>query len=284
MGAHTLNMRSSRNFWSPWWAQIVAGLFVVLLAVAPWLWLWLGQRDESLLPAPDSDAAGLIIVFSLVALLGGWFARIIGRRATSFAILTDVGMMLSLLGLAAHWILGGEPNFLQGGASPETQRELWVFGTLLVISQILYFVIAKLRLSVVALLVAVLAFSVGQWMQMVATYTPADPNIYSSLTYAGPLLLGFVLGFLGFLRAWHLVLWIIALAIQWIMPAVISAVVTILENPEGSWGASLSRFGELTVAAVRQSDWIIPALVTLATAMLVSVILLIVRKVRRRSY
>ncbi|WP_404287034.1 hypothetical protein [Glutamicibacter arilaitensis] len=284
MGAHVLNMRSSRKFWSPWWAQIVAGLFVVLLAVAPWIWLWLGQRGEPLLPTPDSDAAGLIVVLSLVALLGGWFARVVGRGATGFAIRTDVGIMLSLLGLATQWILGADPGFLQGSSSPESQRELWIFGTLLVISQVLYFVLAKLRLSVVALLVALLAFSAGQWLQMVATYTPADPKIYSSLIYAGPLLLGIVLGFLGFLRAWHLVLWLFALAIQWIMPSVISAVVTILENPAGSWGNSVSKFGELTAASAVQTDWIIPALVTLATAMLVSVILLIVRKFRRRSY
>jgi hypothetical protein len=67
------------------------------------------------------------------------------------------------------------------------------------------------------------------------------------------------------------------------MPAVISAVVALLENPAGSVGASLVKFGELSQDAIGQTDWLIPSLVTLAVAMLVSVTLLIVRKAKRRS-
>lgn len=277
-------MRSSRQFWSPWWAQIIAGLFIVLLAVGPWLWLWLGQREQPMLPTSMSDAAGLIIIFASIALLGGWFTRVIGRHGTSFAILTDIGVLLALVGLVFQWIWGDAPEIFQGKISDGLQTQLWALGTAFVISQVLYFLIAKLRLSIVALLVAALVFSVGRWLQMVATYTPLEPEIYSSLTYAGALVLGLVLGFLGFLQIWHLVVWVIALAIQWIMPAVISAVVTLLENPVGSVGGSLAQFGELTQGSIGQTDWLIPSLVTLAVAMLVSVILLIVRKAKRRSY
>lgn len=277
-------MRKSRQFWSPWWAQIIAGLFIVLLAVGPWLWLWLGQREQPMLPTSKSDAAGLMIIFAIIALVGGWFTRVIGRRGTGFAILTDVGVLLALVGLVFQWIWGDAPEIFQGKPSDELQTQLWALGTVFVISQVLYFLIAKLRLSIVALLVAALVFNVGQWLQMVATYTPLEPEIYSSLVYVGALLLGLVLGFLGFLQIWHLVVWVISLAIQWVMPAVISAVVTLLENPVGTVGGSLTKFGELSRDGIGQSDWLIPSLVTLAVAMLVSVILLIVRKSKRRSY
>ncbi|PRB68071.1 hypothetical protein [Arthrobacter sp. MYb213] len=276
-------MRSSRQFWSPWWAQIIAGLFIVMLAVGPWLWLWLGQREQAMLPTSKNDAAGLIIIFAIIALLGGWFTRVMGRRSTSFAILTDIGVLLALVGLVFQWIWGDAPEIFQGKVSDPLQAQLWALGVVFVISQVLYFLIAKLRLSIVALLVAALVFNVGQWLQMVATYTPLEPEIYSSLIYGGALILGLVLGFLGFLQIWHLVVWVIALAIQWVMPAVISAVVTLLENPVGSVGGSLAKFGELSQDAIGQTDWLIPSLVTLAVAMLVSVTLLIVRKAKRRT-
>ncbi|MGO3256525.1 hypothetical protein [Glutamicibacter ardleyensis] len=276
-------MRNSRQFWSPWWAQIIAGLFIALLAVGPWLWLWLGQREQPILPTSKNDAAGLMIIFALITLLGGWFTRVIGRRSTSFAILTDIGVLLALVGLVFQWIWGDAPEIFQGKISGELQVQLWVLGIIFIISQVLYFLIAKLQLSIVALLVAALVFNVGQWMQMVATYTPLEPEIYSSLIYVGALILGLVLGFLGFLQIWHLVVWVIALAIQWVMPAVISAVVTLLENPVGSVGGSLAKFGELSQDAIGRTDWLIPSLVTLAVAMLASVILLIIRKAKRRS-
>ena len=276
-------MRNSRQFWSPWWAQIIAGLFIVLLAVGPWLWLWLGQREQPILPTSKNDAAGLMIIFALITLLGGWFTRVIGRRSTSFAILTDIGVLLALVGLVFQWIWGDAPEIFQGKISGELQLQLWVLGIVFATSQVLYFLIAKLQLSIVALLVAALVFNVGQWMQMVATYTPLEPEIYSSLIYVGALILGLVLGFLGFLQIWHLVVWVIALAIQWVMPAVISAVVTLLENPVGSVGGSLAKFGELSQDAIGRTDWLIPSLVTLAVAMLASVILLIIRKAKRRS-
>ncbi|HAY43467.1 MAG TPA: hypothetical protein DCY59_07915 [Micrococcaceae bacterium] len=276
-------MRNSRQFWSPWWAQIIAGLFIVLLAVSPWLWLWLGQREQPMLPTSTSDAAGLMIIFALITLLGGWFTRVIGRRSTSFAILTDIGVLLALVGLVFQWIWDDAPEIFQGKISGELQVQLWALGIIFIISQVLYFLIAKLQLSIVALLVSALVFNVGQWLQMVATYTPLEPEIYSSLIYAGALILGLVLGFLGFLQIWHLVVWVIALAIQWVMPAVISAIVTLLENPVGSIGGSLAKFGELSQDAIGQTDWLIPSLVTLAVAMLTSVILLIIRKAKRRS-
>ena len=276
-------MRNSRQFWSPWWAQIIAGLFIVMLAVGPWLWLWLGQREQAMLPTSKNDAEGLIIVFAIIALLGGWFTRVMGRRSTSFAILTDIGVLLALVGFVFQWIWGDAPEIFQGKVSDPLQAQLWALGVVFVISQVLYFLIAKLRLSIVALLVAALVFNVGQWLQMVATYTPLEPEIYSSLIYGGALILGLVLGFLGFLQIWHLVVWVIALAIQWVMPAVISAVVMLLENPVGSVGGSLAKFGELSQGAIGQTDWLIPSLVTLAVAMLVSVTLLIVRKAKRRS-
>ncbi|HJX78852.1 hypothetical protein [Glutamicibacter sp.] len=276
-------MRNSRQFWRPWWAQIIAGLIIVLLAVGPWLWLWLGQREQTMLPTSKSDAAGLIIIFAIIALLGGWFTRVMGRRSTSFAILTDIGVLLALVGLVFQWIWGDAPEIFQGKVSDQLQAQFWALGVVFVVSQVLYFLIAKLQLSIVALLVAALVLNVGQWLQMVATYTPLEPEIYSSLIYVGALILGLVLGFLGFLQIWHLVVWVISLVIQWVMPAVISAVVALLENPAGSVGASLVKFGELSQDAIGQTDWLIPSLVTLAVAMLVSVTLLIVRKAKRRS-
>lgn len=248
------------------------------------MWLWLGQREQPLLPVATSDATGLVIIFAIISLLGGWFARVLGRRGTSFAILTDVGILIALIGLAFQWIWDDSPEIFQGTLSPALQFQLWVFGTVFVLSQVLYFLIAKLRLSVVALLVSGLVFSIGQWLQMTATYTPLEPEVYSSLVYAGALVLGLVLGVLGFLQIWHLLVWVIALAIQWVMPPVISALAIVLENPADSATGSFGKFGQLSAKAFGQTDWLIPTLVTLAVAMLTSVILLIVHKLKRRSY
>lgn len=276
-------MKSVRNFWQPWWAQLIAGLLVVLISMLPWLWAWLGKSESSLLPSVSHDASGLLIVFLTSSLLGGWFARVIGLGATGFSVLIDVGISLGFLGLAAQTALSREPKFFSSGPSKELATELWVLLVIFICTQVLYLLITKLSLSVVAMLVAAFGFSVGLWLQALLTYTPLDVKIHSSLTYAGPLVLGLVLGFLGFLRWWYLVVWALSLAIQWVAPALLMALATVLQSPAKTFGKSLDVLGDSTVANMAAMDWKIPLLVTLATAMLTSVVLLIVRKATGRS-
>jgi len=270
---------SMRRVWQNWWMQLVGGILVAAIAVLPWLWI--GEKDRSILPLAKDDALGLIVVFTLTALLGSWCVRRLGRGRTSFAVLTAVGMFLGMLALGAQGIQATNPDAFTGHLTKATVHQLWVFGSLLVLSQAWYFLSAKLRLPVATLFYAGLTVSLGYWLQIVASLVAGAQSYYIYLGYAGALVLGLILGFVGFLRASNLIFWVLALAIQWVMPAVVDSAARAIQSQTG-FAKGLQSFGRSFNASVLETEWQTPLVISLATAMLTSVILLIVRKVRRR--
>lgn len=268
-----------RRIWHNWWMQLVAGLLITAIVVLPWLWI--GEEDRSILPHASDDAQGLLVVFSVITLWGSWFARRIGYGRTAFTVVTAVGMILGLLGLGFQGLLAVEPGLLGGKLSSASIRHLWVFGGLLLISQAWYFLATKLRLPVAVLFYATLTVGVSYWLQIIASLVAGAQSYYVYLWYAGPLLLGLILGFVGFLRIMNLLMWVFALAIQWVMPAVVESTARVIESKATGWDSIVPFWKEFT-GSVLDVPWQTPLLVSLATAMLTSVVLLIVRKVRRR--
>lgn len=272
-------MGSMSRIWHNWWMQLVAGLLITAIVVLPWLWI--GEEDRSILPHASDDAQGLLVVFSVITLWGSWFARRIGYGRTAFTVVTAVGMILGLLGLGFQGLLAFEPGLLGGELSSASIRHLWVFGGLLLISQAWYFLATKLRLPIAVLFYATLTVGVSYWLQIIASLVAGAQSYYVYLWYAGPLLLGLILGFVGFLRIMNLLMWVFALAIQWVMPAVVESTARVIESKATGWDSIGSFWKEFT-GSVLDVPWQTPLLVSLATAMLTSVVLLIVRKVRRR--
>ncbi|WP_334121493.1 hypothetical protein [Glutamicibacter sp.] len=272
-------MGSMRRVWQNWWMQIAGGVLIAAIVVMPWLWI--GEEDHSILPLGSNDALGLIVVFALTSLLGSWLVRRIGRGRTGFAVVNAVGLFLGMLALGAQGILATDPDAFSGNLSPTTTRQLWVFGGLLVIGQAWYFLSSKLPLPVATLFYATLTVSVSYWLQIVASLIAGAQSYYIYLWYTGPVVLGLILGFVGFLRAINLIFWVLALAIQWVMPAVIESSARMIQSEKTS-GHALSEFGKEFASSLGEVDWQTPLIISLATAMLTSVIIVIVRKVRHR--
>ncbi|MGP9529284.1 hypothetical protein [Glutamicibacter sp. AOP5-A2-18] len=272
-------MGSMRRVWQNWWMQLVGGILMAAIAVLPWLWI--GENDRAILPVASDDALGLIIVFALTALLGSWCVRRIGRGRTGFAVVTAVGMFLGMLALGAQGIQATNPAAFSGDLSKASVHQLWVFGSLLVISQAWYFLSAKLRLPVAALFYAMLTVSLGYWLQIVASLIAGAQSYAIYLGYAGALVLGLILGFVGFLRASNLIFWVLSLATQWVMPAVVDSAARVIQSEVG-FAKGLRAFGKNFSATVLEVPWQTPLIISLATAMLTSVIIVIVRKARRR--
>lgn len=268
-----------RRIWHNWWMQLVAGLLITAIVVLPWLWI--GEEDRSILPHASDDAQGLLVVFSVITLWGSWFARSIGYGRTAFTVVASVGMILGLLGLGFQGLHALEPGLLGGELSAASIRHLWVFGGLLLISQAWYFLATKLRLPIAVLFYATLTVGVSYWLQIIASLVAGAQSYYVYLWYAGPLILGLILGFVGFLRIMNLLMWVLALAIQWAMPAVVESTARVIESKATGWDA-IGSFWKEFAGSVLDVPWQTPLLVSLATAMLTSVVLLIVRKVRRR--
>lgn len=273
-------MRATAPVWSNWWMQLVAGLLTVAVVVAPWLWI--GYGDSSIFPYAADDALGILVVFALVTMVTGYLARHYGQGRTGFVILLDLGAVLGMLALVIQGVLAFEPRLFHGQISEASIRHLWVLLGVFVVSQVLYFLMSKLSLISAVPLIAVLTFSLSYWLQTVASLISWAQPYVSYLWYAGPLLLGLVLGFLGFLRAANLLIWILALAIQWVMPSVFEGVATVVESGVGSLGKFLSALGTEIANGALQLSGQTSTLVTLATAMLASMIVLIVRKAKRR--
>ncbi|RWZ85034.1 hypothetical protein [Glutamicibacter sp. HZAU] len=268
-----------RRIWHNWWMQLVAGLLITAIVVLPWLWI--GEEDRSILPHASDDAQGLLVVFSVITLWGSWFARSFGYGRTAFTVVASVGMILGLLGLGFQGLHALEPGLLGGELSAASIRHLWVFGGLLLISQAWYFLATKLRLPIAVLFYATLTVGVSYWLQIIASLFAGAQSYYVYLWYAGPLILGLILGFVGFLRIMNLLMWVLALAIQWAMPAVVESTARVIESKATGWDA-IGSFWKEFAGSVLDVPWQTPLLVSLATAMLTSVVLLIVRKVRRR--
>lgn len=268
-----------KRVWQNWWMQLVGGILMAAVAVLPWLWI--GEKDRSILPLASDDALGLIVVFALTALLGSWCVRRLGRGRTGFAVVTATGMFLGMVSLGAQGIYATNPTAFSGDLSQATVHQLWVFGSLLVLSQACFFLSAKLSLPVASLFYAILSVSLGYWLQIVASLISGAQSYYIYLGYAPALVLGLILGFVGFLRVSNLLFWVLSLAIAWVMPAVVDSAARAIQSESG-FIQGLQRFGKNFNATVLETPWQTPLVIALATAMLTSVILLIVRKIRHR--
>lgn len=270
-------LRSTARIWQNWWMLLVAGLLIMCLTVLPWLWV---GDDKAIFPHASTDALGILIVFAVATLWCGYFVRRIGKRRTSFAVVADVGLVLAVLGFTAQALYAMNPKIFAGQISSASIGHLWAVGLVFVASQVMYFLIAKLPLAPVAPIAAILTTGISLWIQVTASLISGAQSYIEYLSYAGPLVLGLVLGHLGFLKVSHLLIWVLSLAIQWVMPAVFTA----LAGLGRSKTSSVTKFFDHVGSGILDTDWQWPSLVTLATAMLTSVVLLIVRKVRRRSY
>lgn len=270
-------MKSTARIWQNWWMQLVAGLLIICLTVLPWLWV---GDDKAIFPHASTDVLGILIVFAVATLWCGYFARRAGKRRTGFAVVADVGMVLALLGFTAQALYATNPKIFSAQISTASIKHLWAVGIVFVISQVMYFLIAKLPLVSAAPIIAILTTGISLWLQVAASLISGAQNYIEYLSYAGPLVLGLVLGFLGFLKVSYLLIWVLSLAIQWAMPAMFNALAGLGQaKTHGSTG-----FLERVGSGILDTDWQWPSLVTLAAAMLTSVVLLIMRKVRRRSY
>lgn len=275
-------MRSTAGVWQSWWMQLVAGLLIVAFAVLPWLWI--GYEDQAILPYASNDALGLLLVFSMATLLSAFFARRVGYGGTKFAVVTDVGMVLGFIALAFQATYALEPGLFDGEISADSVRHLYFLGTLFAVFQALYYLIVKLKLIAAAPLVALIAVGFSYWLQVVASLVSGAQSYAQYLWYAGPVVLGLVLGVLGFLKAANLLIWILSLVIQWITPALFESVAAVGQGTERGVGSILGALVSGTSDALVKQEWQIPVLVSLATAMLTSVVLLIVHTVRGRRY
>ncbi len=272
-------MRTSAGVWQNWWMQLVAGLLIVAVAVSPWLWI--GYEDQAILPYASNDALGILVVFAMTTLLSAYLARRVGRGGTRFTVVADVGVVLGYLALAFQSLYVLEPGLFKGEISVATVHHLYFLGAVFVVFQVLYFLIAKLKLIAVAPLVALIAVGVSYWLQVIASLLVGAQTYTHYLWYAGPILLGLVLGVLGFLKAANLLIWILSLVIQWLTPAVFESVAVLGQSEERGFSNNLRTLSHDISQTMINQEWQTSVLVSLATAMLTSVIMLIVHKVRR---
>ncbi len=247
-------------------------------------WLWIGKDDSAIFPHASNDMLGLLVVFSVLTLLSAYFVRRMGRGVTKFAVMTDLGVVLALLGFVLQGLYAFNPQIFSGKISASSEHQLWVVGSIFVVCQVLYYLIAKLPLLAAVPLVALLTTAISYWLQIIASLIGAVGEYAAYLSYAGPVVLGLVLGSLGFLRAANLLIWLLALAIQWIMPAVFTALAGLGSSKKAGFGAGLESFTDQVASNLSFSGLQGPSLATLAVAMLSSVVLLIVHKVKRRSH
>lgn len=272
-------MVSMKRVWQNWWMQLVAGLLITAIAVLPWLWI--GEEDGSILPHANGDAQGLVVIFFVIALWSSWFARRVGFSRTGFTVVTAVGVVLGLALLTFQGLYALEPQLFNAQISQPSTRHLWVCGILLIFSQVWYFLSSKLRLPVAALFYATLTVGLSYWLQTVASLIPGTDSYEQYLWYAGPLVLGLILGFVGFRKIMNLMVWVLALAIQGVMPAVVGSTVKVIQSQATGWDVGSAFWNGFSTSAV-DHQWQTPGLVTLGTALLTAVTLLIARKVRRR--
>ncbi|GAA1407807.1 hypothetical protein AUR04nite_13820 [Glutamicibacter uratoxydans] len=275
-------MRSTARVWQNWWMQIVAGLLMTAVVVLPWLWI--GKNDSAIFPHASNDMLGLLVVFSVLTLFSAYFVRRNARGAVKFAVLTDVGVALGLIGFVLQGLYAFNPKIFAGKISDASVHQLWVVGSAFVLCQILYFLLVRLPLGIVVLLTAALTTGISLWLTIVASLLGGAGEYGAYLNYAGPLVLGLALGILGFMKAVHLLMWLLALAIQWVMPAVFTALAALGSSSGRSFGSAAAGFANDVAANMDSSGWQIPTLVTLAAAMLTSVVLLIARKVRKHGH
>lgn len=265
-----------------WWVQWATGVIAAAIALLPWLIggssLELNPDGQaastaSLLPHAALQSDTLWATLGLCALLAGFIARSLGQGKAKFCILLGLGSMMA-------WAAAGYQSWTVMAPLAETAG--WVRLHLLsltvgvLLSLILYWVIARMRLSWVALAVAMLSFTPGMWLDLLVPSLPLEIRA----DYLGPVMLGLVLGALGFSSARSLLIWCAALVMQWILPALLAPVRQILQSPEETLGSA--QLWDLLAGHAFQFEWIMLSITTLTVAMLVSMVLLVVRRVRAR--
>ena len=252
--------------------QLVLGLAVVAIATAPWFWT--GPEDSSILPHAVTESMDVMVIFATASLLGAWVARVLGRKSGNFILVTAAGMVLGFAALALQSALAFSPSAFEGKLEAGTAGHLWVLLGAFIISQGCYFLMANLKLTVVALLVACLGLGATYWLQVVETLAGVPAVIEFKLWFIGPVVLGLVLGLVGFARRAYLGFWILSLGLQWIMPAVYSVVAGLIRSQGQSLRTLGSGFADALSGSVLHGSWHIPLLITVVVGLVANVIAL----------
>ncbi|WP_431710278.1 hypothetical protein [Glutamicibacter uratoxydans] len=271
-----------RSLFGVWWVQWSLGLALTLFALLPWLsgdnLIQLGAAGElsptpSLLPHAAYQSSDLWVAQGMCALLGGFFVRALSGRNLRFLLLVLIGSACGWLGAGYHSLT--VLNSFAAGRDT-LPRHLLVFGLGLVCLLLLFWIIARLQMCWVALSLALLSFVPGFWLDQLWDEVPWQLPIQ----HLGPLLLGIVLGVLGFERIVALAFWIAALVIQWLAPVFLNLLSAQLATVDATLTGT--RLWEVFSAHALEPQWITASIITLAGAMILSVLLVLLRRIRHR--
>lgn len=269
-----------RSALTVWWVQWLLGIAAVVLALLPWLTAEPGiqatagqESATSLLPPASKKPHLLFLMGGASALLTGLGTRLLANRRGRCAVLCGLGLLTGwTAAIYQSWTV------LRTAALDVEQLGVHLGLTLSMVVGVLvlHAGLSLAPLGGFSIALAVLSLMPGYWLGEVL----AVDAVQTHLDFLGPIMLGIALGYLGFARGSALLLWCAALLVQWIMPAVLSVAASFsssaedLRSPNNLWAVGREQLLQL--------HHVYLGLGTLATAMLLSVILLFVRRARHR--
>ncbi|WP_418907469.1 hypothetical protein [Glutamicibacter endophyticus] len=254
----------------------------LVVALGPW-WLTQGTAEQfQSWPHAVSAPLALLGTMGMALLLVAVLARTVGDGVLRFTVVVDVVFCLGVLALTFGALLGASSKALASPLPVLSVVQLWTVGVCLLLGQLALWSIARGTMISLVLAVAVLGFAPSYWAAAMGTVLHAPVKVQGYLELAGPLCLGIALGVLGFLHVANLAIWAVALLIQWLMPGVLGATLWVLRGATEHQDVGIAQLWKTGAQLVRDQEPLWPAVTTLAVAMLLSVMLLIVGKVKAR--
>jgi len=279
-------MSRFRRLLGVWWVQLLLGITATAVGLAPWLFsgavvapkrAGLEHVVISLLPHAGAQLILFFSLLSVVVLCAGFILRWATGASVRLSILGGLGVLVALIAAGYHSWTVMEPASMPH--SPALRTHLIATCTGILIALLGYWLLRRCSMTVCALVVAVLSLGPGLWLRQwfeagqVAEYLP----------FAGPLILGCVLGCVGFLSAGVLLVWCVALALQWLVPGLFAvASNAVVRQMEAEKALPLGQVWATMRDSALQMHWLYASLATLAVAMLLSVVLLGARRIRGR--
>lgn len=279
-------MSSFRRLLGVWWVQLLLGITATGVGLAPWLFsgavvapkrAGLEHDVISLLPHAGAQPILFFSMLSVAVLCAGFILRWATGASVRLSILGGLGVLVALIAAGYQSWTVMEPASMP--QSPALRAHLIATCTGILIALLCYWLLRRCSMTICALVVAVLSLGPGLWLRQ---WLEAG-QMTEYLPFAGPLILGCVLGCVGFLSTGALLIWCAALALQWLVPGLL--------NVAGD-AAGRAMAGEAVLPPAEvwatlcdnavQMHWLYASLATLAMAMLLSVVLLVARRFRRR--